>query len=49
MLYPKAREVLSKLLKNFDASDLYLQIKNAYFSRRSLPPSAVINEMKTSL
>lgn len=45
----KQQSSFSKVLKHLDASDLYLQITISVFSHCSLPPTPVINEMKTRL
>lgn len=49
MMYPTVTELLRKVLKILGTSNLYLEIKNIFFSSCGLPQSSVINEIKCRL
>lgn len=49
MMYPTVTELHTKVLKNLDKSNLYLEIKNTSFSSCGLPWFSVTNEMKSRL
>lgn len=49
MTHPTVTELLRKVLKILDTSNLYLEIKNTFFSSCDLPRSSVINEIKSRL